>query len=163
LALSSSESDHFFHRLTQLRIDFGFVLAMDAAQHEFRAATDEAFILVAPLHKLCTSRRLRLDFLRVISLIPSLHPTRAAHPVYYARHLLFSRRKVLSAAMNERISIKPDVCSGQPVARGTRITVQTILEFLAAGDSVEDVLEEYPNLTRADIEACIQWADAAKG
>jgi len=54
--------------------------------------------------------------------------------------------------MNERISIKPDVCNGRPVVRGTRITVQTVLEFLAAGDSVEDVLEEYPKLTRADVQ-----------
>lgn len=41
---------------------------------------------------------------------------------------------------------------------GTRITVQTILEFLGAGDSMEDVLEEYPNLTGEDIYACIQYA-----
>jgi Protein of unknown function (DUF433) len=41
--------------------------------------------------------------------------------------------------MSERISIKPDVCNGRPAIRGTRITVQTVLEFLAAGDSVEDV------------------------
>ncbi len=56
--------------------------------------------------------------------------------------------------MSERISIKPDVCNGRPVVRGKRITVQTVLEFLAAGDSVEDVLEEYPKLTRADVQAC---------
>ena len=56
--------------------------------------------------------------------------------------------------MSERVSIKPDVCNGRPVVRGTRITVQTVLEFLAAGDSVEDILEEYPKLTRADVGAC---------
>ena len=49
--------------------------------------------------------------------------------------------------MSERISINSDVCNGRPVVRGTRIAVQTVLEFLAAGDSVEDVLEEYPSLT----------------
>jgi hypothetical protein len=47
--------------------------------------------------------------------------------------------------MSGRISIKPDVCNGRPVVRGTRIAVQTVLEFLAAGDSIEDVLEEYHN------------------
>jgi len=57
--------------------------------------------------------------------------------------------------MSNRISINPDVCNGRPVVRGTRIAVQTILEFLAAGDSVEDVLEEYPRLTRADVQACL--------
>ena len=55
-----------------------------------------------------------------------------------------------------RISISPDICNGRPVITGTRITVQTILEFLGAGDSVEDVLEEYPGLTIEDIYACIQ-------
>ena len=60
--------------------------------------------------------------------------------------------------MSERISINPDVCNGRPVVRGTRIAVQTVLEFLAAGDSVEDVLKEYPNLARADVLACLEYA-----
>ena len=55
----------------------------------------------------------------------------------------------------KRIVIKPDICNGQPTIRGTRITAQTVLEFLAAGDTIEDVLEEYPTLTRDDILACI--------
>jgi uncharacterized protein (DUF433 family) len=65
--------------------------------------------------------------------------------------------------MSERISIKPDVCNGRPVVRGTRIAVQTVLEFLAAGDSVEDVLSEYPRLTRADVQACIDYASRVMG
>jgi len=65
--------------------------------------------------------------------------------------------------MSQRISIKPDVCNGRPVIRGTRITVQTVLEFLAAGDSVEDVLEEYPRLTRADVRACLDYASRVMG
>ena len=44
------------------------------------------------------------------------------------------------------------------MAKGTRITVQTVMEFLAAGDSVNDVLEEYPALTREDVLACVDWA-----
>jgi uncharacterized protein (DUF433 family) len=65
--------------------------------------------------------------------------------------------------MSNRISISPDVCNGRPVVRGTRIAVQTILEFLAAGDSVEDVLEEYPRLTRADVRACLDYASRVMG
>lgn len=57
--------------------------------------------------------------------------------------------------MSERITVSPDVCNGKPVVRGTRITVQTVLEFLAAGDSIEDVLEEYPSLTRKGVQACL--------
>jgi uncharacterized protein (DUF433 family) len=49
------------------------------------------------------------------------------------------------------------------VVRGTRIAVQTVLEFLAAGDSVEDVLEEYPKLTRADVQACLTYASRLMG
>jgi len=60
--------------------------------------------------------------------------------------------------MSECIPIEPDMRNGHPVVRGTRVTVQTVLEFLAAGDSVEDVLEEYPKLTRADVQACSNFA-----
>jgi len=60
--------------------------------------------------------------------------------------------------MLERIEIHPDICNGRPVVRGTRVAVRTVLEFLAAGDSVEDVLEEYPGLTREDIQACLAYA-----
>lgn len=45
--------------------------------------------------------------------------------------------------MNDRIVIDPQICNGRPVVKGTRITVQTVMEFLAAGNSVDDVLEEY--------------------
>lgn len=57
-----------------------------------------------------------------------------------------------------RITVNPDICNGKPTIRGKRITVQTILEFLGAGDSVEDILENYPSLDREDIYACIQFA-----
>ena len=60
--------------------------------------------------------------------------------------------------MSERITINPDICTGKPVVKGTRITVQTVLEFLAAGDSIEDVLEEYPALRREDVQACLDHA-----
>lgn len=65
--------------------------------------------------------------------------------------------------MSERIVIDPDICNGKPVVRGTRITVQTILEFLAAGDSVQDVLEEYPGLSREDVQACLDYASRLMG
>ena len=60
--------------------------------------------------------------------------------------------------MSERIEIHPDVCNGRPVVRGTRIAVQSVLEFLSAGDSVEEVLEEYPDLAREDVLACLAFA-----
>ena len=56
------------------------------------------------------------------------------------------------------IVINPDVCNGLPVLEGTRITAQTVLEFLSAGDSIEDVLEEYPALSREDVLACLAYS-----
>jgi len=54
-----------------------------------------------------------------------------------------------------RIVIDPDVCNGLPTIRGTRIAAQTVLEFLSAGDSIDDVLREYPTLSREDVLACL--------
>jgi uncharacterized protein (DUF433 family) len=58
----------------------------------------------------------------------------------------------------QRITIDPQVCHGKPVIRGLRYTVESMLEYLAAGDSVEDVLAEFPDLEREDLLACIQFA-----
>jgi uncharacterized protein (DUF433 family) len=65
--------------------------------------------------------------------------------------------------MSERITVSPDVCNGKPVVSGTRVTVQTVLEFLAAGDSVEDVLAEYPSLRPEDVRACLDYASRLMG
>lgn len=65
--------------------------------------------------------------------------------------------------MEERINIDPLICDGRPVIAGTRITVQTVLEFLGAGDSISDVLEEYPTLTREDVLACLRYSSRIMG
>ena len=57
-----------------------------------------------------------------------------------------------------RIEVNPEICNGKPVVRGTRISVATILGYLGAGDSIEDVLEGYPQLTREDVLACLDYA-----
>ncbi len=58
----------------------------------------------------------------------------------------------------DRIEINPAICNGRPVIRGTRITVQTVLGYLSAGDSPEDILAGYPQLTRDDVLACLSYA-----
>ncbi len=58
----------------------------------------------------------------------------------------------------ERITIDDNICNGRPTIRGTRITVQTILDFLSAGDSPEDILQQYPSLESDDIKASIRFA-----
>ena len=61
-------------------------------------------------------------------------------------------------AMHERISIDAEVCHGQACVKGTRIPVHQVVHMLANGDTVEDLLEEYPSLTREDILACLDYA-----
>lgn len=56
------------------------------------------------------------------------------------------------------IEINPEVCNGKPVIKGTRVSVDTVLGYLSAGDSVDDVLEGYPTLTREAVLACIDYA-----
>ncbi len=58
----------------------------------------------------------------------------------------------------DRIAINPNICGGKPIVRGMRITAQTILEFLYAGTPKEEILEQYPMLEDADIDACMQFA-----
>jgi uncharacterized protein (DUF433 family) len=57
----------------------------------------------------------------------------------------------------ERISINPQVCFGKPCIRGTRIWVSLILDFLAAGSSFEELLEQYPQLKEEDIRAAVAY------
>ena len=57
-----------------------------------------------------------------------------------------------------RIQINPKICLGQPVIRGTRITVSVILKLLASGQSVEDVIEAYPELEIADVQEAMKYA-----
>ena len=58
----------------------------------------------------------------------------------------------------ERISVNPNVCHRQPCIQDTRIMVWLILQYLANGDAVEDVLAAYPSLCREDIHACLMYA-----
>lgn len=65
--------------------------------------------------------------------------------------------------MEERIEINPLICNGRPVIRGTRISVQTILEFLGNGDSIEDILAEYPSLNREDVLSALKYSSRLLG
>ncbi|QDW26776.1 DUF433 domain-containing protein [Pedobacter sp. KBS0701] len=58
----------------------------------------------------------------------------------------------------DRIYIDANICGGKPIIRGKRITVQTIMEFLAAGETSEEILKQYPSLEAADITACMLYA-----
>jgi uncharacterized protein (DUF433 family) len=56
------------------------------------------------------------------------------------------------------ITIDPDMRGGKPCIRGMRITVQDVLEYLASGMTEEEILDDFPDLTREDIKACLAFA-----
>lgn len=58
----------------------------------------------------------------------------------------------------ERITLNPEICHGKPTIRGLRYPVETILELLSSGMSVEEVLEDYADLEREDILAVLNFA-----
>ena len=61
-------------------------------------------------------------------------------------------------ALMERITSSPHVLAGQPVIRGTRLSVAYILNLLASGMTIEEILQEYEGLTPDDIRACLLFA-----
>ncbi|HVT19347.1 MAG TPA: DUF433 domain-containing protein [Thermoanaerobaculia bacterium] len=62
-----------------------------------------------------------------------------------------------------RITLDPAICNGKPTLRGKRITVQTVLEFLSAGESRSEILRQYPSLESEDIDACLAFAAQLMG
>jgi uncharacterized protein (DUF433 family) len=61
----------------------------------------------------------------------------------------------------ERISMNSKIMTGKPVIRGTRLTVEFILNLLAHGQSAQEIIHEYEGLTPEDIQACILFASKA--
>ena len=60
----------------------------------------------------------------------------------------------------EHITVDPAVLVGKPVIRGTRLAVEFIVELLAQGWTQEEILDNYPGITREDIQACLAYASA---
>jgi uncharacterized protein (DUF433 family) len=58
----------------------------------------------------------------------------------------------------DRITFNPQIFGGKPIVRGRRLAVEHVLGMLAAGDTVETILEGYPWLERDDVLACLQYA-----
>ncbi|MCL4456586.1 MAG: DUF433 domain-containing protein [Nitrospirae bacterium] len=57
----------------------------------------------------------------------------------------------------QRISVDPNICFGKPCIKGTRIWVSLILDFLAGGMTIKEIIDEYPQLTEDDIRAAIAY------
>jgi len=60
--------------------------------------------------------------------------------------------------MTGRIKVDPKICHGQACIKGTRVPVHQIIRMLSGGDTIDDLLKEYPQLTRKDILACLEYA-----
>ncbi|MBC7172332.1 MAG: DUF433 domain-containing protein [Polyangiaceae bacterium] len=65
------------------------------------------------------------------------------------------------ATYHDRIERNPQICGGQPVIRGTRVLLRTILGYLAHGTSVAEILAEFPSVSEDDVRAVIAFAAAA--
>lgn len=58
----------------------------------------------------------------------------------------------------KRITIDPEICHGKPTIRGLRYPVENMIELLASGMTIEELLEDYPDLEREDFLACLEYA-----
>ncbi len=81
-------------------------------------------------------------------------------------HLAFELPPLYLESMKEqdllaRITLDPLICHGKPCIRGLRYPVEGMLEYLAGGDTVADILAEFPDLEEADILACLAYAAAS--
>jgi uncharacterized protein (DUF433 family) len=66
--------------------------------------------------------------------------------------------KDAATTLLNRITIDPSICHGKPTIRGLRYPVESVLEYLAGGDSFEDLLAEFPDLEREDLLSCVHFA-----
>lgn len=71
--------------------------------------------------------------------------------------------QVQEDALLGRITVNADVFGGKPIIRGRRLAVEHVLGMLAAGDSTDDLLREYPWLERDDVQACLVYARRVVG
>lgn len=80
--------------------------------------------------------------------------------IYCERHFTNHQSGADLMDLDERITIDPNIRSGKPCIKGTRITVYDILEYLAGGMSEEELLLDFPDLSREDIRAALAFAAA---
>ena len=64
----------------------------------------------------------------------------------------------MESGWQDHISVNPEVCHGKPCIKGTRIMVSIILDYLSAGEPIDAILREYPQLTEADVRAVLGYA-----
>jgi len=70
-------------------------------------------------------------------------------------------KQEITAALEARIVRDPNICGGETVFKGTRVTLRTVLASLAAGDSIEEILADFPTLSTEDIQVAIAFTTAS--
>ncbi len=69
---------------------------------------------------------------------------------------LYDRSTIMS-----RISVNPNILGGKPIIKGTRISVELVLNLLASGASEDEIMEDYPHISKEDLMACLRYAATA--
>ena len=64
----------------------------------------------------------------------------------------------MNSLLLERITINPEICHGKPTIRGMRYPVENMLELLASGMTIEEILRDYSDLVKEDLFACLEYA-----
>jgi uncharacterized protein (DUF433 family) len=77
---------------------------------------------------------------------------------YNKNWVIYNNLETMDSELLKRITINPEICHGKPTIRNTRHMVEGIIEYLAGGDSIEDILQEFPELEKEDILACLAFA-----
>jgi uncharacterized protein (DUF433 family) len=95
---------------------------------------------------------------RVLTLTLAVDGDRGARHRAPLRHL--ECRTIRAMRWQDHISVSPGVRSGKPCVKGTRITVYDILEYLAGGMSEDEILADFPDLSREDLRATLAFAAA---
>lgn len=114
---------------------------------------------------LSDTKTLTDDFNKYISELKLSHINRVV--LYFAlvkkynKEAIFINKTLVNSIKNKHIEILPEVCNGKPVIKGTRISVSLILDKIAAGDTINDLIDAYPNLTKEQISACLTFASNA--
>jgi len=92
---------------------------------------------------------------------------RPTHPIHDRHHRNCGRespsRYAESMSRLDRITTVPDICHGQPTIRGLRYPVESLLELLASGMTIEQIIADHPDLEREDLLAALEFAALAAG
>jgi uncharacterized protein (DUF433 family) len=75
-----------------------------------------------------------------------------------AKNLAGLDRRITITAMNSRITANPKILAGKPCVKGTRISVELVLTWIAGGSTFEEILRNYPSLKKQDFQACLEYA-----